>query len=713
MTFLNAILLAGAAAFLIPLLIHLLNKRRVQTVRWGAMHLLHEVLKQRKRKLRIEQLLLLLTRIAIPIVLALCLARPVITALRSLGLGKTSLVVLLDDSFSMRAPSAGGGRGGSLAQEARQHISHLMENLPPGSDVQVIMGGGSPRRMLNQSTSLLDKVTKQLGAVPSLSGPLSVEEIFQSAATSISKAPNAARELVVISDFQKRDWQAVADGAALPPMDSLLKQEPAPAATFFRLTSDLTENLAIAGAELSAQVVATGQPIGTRVRVRNHGKRPWQDVAVHLEADGARLRTSRISLPPEGESIINFTHGFDKVGDHSLTVRIEGDSFPDDNAFHAVVQVRNQLNVLLVDGSPSKEPLGGAADFLELALTPYQSTAATLKDLIHTTLVDARKLREQDWAGKEVVILADVDRLQGNRVNELDKFVRGGGGLFVFAGPHCDLDWYQREFFRKGQGLYPASFKGLQRADAGAARLLQQRLTHPATTYFNDARGGRLQDAEFRTWLKLEPMESSTVLFQLDSGAPLVLEKAVGRGRVIAAATTANAEWSNLPLQPFFVPLMQRLVSYLATQNTAPAWQRVGTPLRLTLTKSDADTDYTLRDPSGQTQILKPHKEADLVILESPPILQSGIFQLSRAGAAPALLAYNVDPAESDLTSLPAEEVKRMAERHQAAYVDSFEAYAKLDSGRRHGSELWQPFLLALLALLFFEVLLQQRIAKG
>jgi hypothetical protein len=418
-------------------------------------------------------------------------------------------------------------------------------------------------------------------------------------------------------------------------------------------------------------------------------------------------------LPPDGESIINFTHAFDKVGDHSLTVRIEGDSFPDDNAFHAVVQVRNQLNVLLVDGSPSKEPLGGAADFLELALTPYQSTAATLKDLIHTTTVDAKRLREQDWTGKEVIVLADVERLPGNRLNEIDKFVRAGGGLLVFAGPHCDLDYYQREFYRKGQGLYPASLKGLQRADAAPARLLQQRLTHPATTYFNDARGGRLQEAEFRSWFKLEPVENATVLLKLDSGSPLVLEKAAGRGRVIAAATTGNAEWSNLPLQPFFVPLMQRLVTYLATQNTAPAWQLVGTPLRLTLPVNLADTEFTLRDPTGQIQTLKPKQERDGFVLESPPILQSGIFQLSRPGAPSTLLAYNVDPAESDLTPLPADAVKKIADRHKADYVESFDAYTKLDSSRRHGSELWQPFLLVLLALLFFEVLLQQRIAKG
>src|SRR5262245_56710628 len=108
MTFLNGILLAGAAAFMIPLIIHLLNRRKVSVVRWGAMHLLQEVIKQKKRNIKIEQWLLLATRIALPIILALCLARPVLSALSSLAaFGKTSLVVVLDDSFSMRAPATG------------------------------------------------------------------------------------------------------------------------------------------------------------------------------------------------------------------------------------------------------------------------------------------------------------------------------------------------------------------------------------------------------------------------------------------------------------------------------------------------------------------------------------------------------------------------------------------------------------------------------
>lgn len=718
MTFLNIALLAGAAAFLIPLIIHLLNKRKVVTVRWGAMHLLHEVIRQRKRKMHIEQLLLLITRISIPIVLALCLARPVLTALRSLGLGSSSLVVMLDDSFSMRAPAAQTTLpGGTVIEQSRQNLQTIVNDLPKGSSTQVVLSGGTPRKLLDQATTALDIVPKKLSDVPSMSGPLSANDAFQAATSALKDAPNAAREIVIVSDFQEADWKSIAEGAPLPALESLSKQEPKPQITFFRVGSDLSENLSIASADLSALVAAETQPIGLRVRIKNHGKRPWQDIPVHLEADGARLRTARVSLAPEGEAVLSFTHAFDKVGDHSLSARLEGDSFADDNAFHSIVQVRNQLNVLLIDGNPGSAPLEGATDFLEIALTPHTAAAASLKDLIRTKKIDLRKMRDDDLKNQEVIIMADVQRLQGRAQSDIDKFVKEGGGLLVFAGPECDLDWYNREFYRKGEGPYPAAIKGYSRAesDASPARILLQRFTHPAALYFNDARGGRLQDAEFRHWFELTPQGDKVQrIFNLDRNVPLMIEKKYGRGRVIAAATTANATWGNLPLQPFFVPLMQRLTTYLATEGSAPAWQLVGSSIRLSLDKSDANAEFALRDPTGQTQTLKAAKEGENVFLQSPPIAQPGIFQLTRVGAEkPMLLAFNVDGSESNLKALPAADVQKIATRHEAGFADTLQSYQALDRTRRHGSELWQPLLIALLCLLFFEVLLQQRIAKG
>ncbi|WP_395740799.1 BatA domain-containing protein [Prosthecobacter sp.] len=718
MGFLHGILLFGAAAFLIPLIIHLLNKRKVVTVRWGAMHLLHEVIRQRKRKMKIEQLLLLMIRIAIPIVLALCLARPVLTALRSLGLGSSSLVVMLDDSFSMRAPAAQTTLpGGTVLEQARQDVQNILTDLPSGSSAQVILSGGSPRKLMDKATTSLDLVPKQLSDVPSMSGPLAANDAFQAATSALKDAPNAAREVVIISDFQEADWKAIADGAALPALENLSKQEPKPQITFYRVGSDLAENLSIASADVSALVAAESQPIGMRVRIKNHGKRPWQDIPVQLEADGARLRTARVSLAPEGEAMLSFTHAFNKVGDHSLSVRIEGDSFADDNAFHSIVQVRNQLNVLLIDGKPGNEPLSGATDFLDIALEPHTVAAASLKDLIRTKKIDVRKIRNEDLRQQEVIIMADVQRLQGHTQNDIDKFVKEGGGLLIFAGPECDLDWYNREFFRKGEGLYPAAIKGQARADADepAARILMQRFTHPSALYFNDARAGRLQDAEFRHWFEFVPQGDQTQrIFNLDRNVPLMIEKKYGRGRVIASATTANAEWSNLPLQPFFVPLMQRLTTYLATVGSAPAWQLVGSTIRLPLDKAELGSEFTLRDPTGQTQTLKSVKEGDSVFVQSPAISQPGIYQLQKTGTEKvSLLAFNIDGTESNLKALPVADIQKIAQRHDAAYADTLPSYQALDRTRRHGSELWQPLLIALLMLLFAEVLLQQHIARG
>jgi hypothetical protein len=159
---------------------------------------------------------------------------------------------------------------------------------------------------------------------------------------------------------------------------------------------------------------------------------------------------------------------------------------------------------------------------------------------------------------------------------------------------------------------------------------------------------------------------------------------------------------------------MQRLTTYLATEGSAPAWQLVGTQIRLNLAKDQIGAEYTLRDPTGQTQQIKPRKEGDNILLESPPIAQPGIFQLTRTGSdKPTFHAFNVDGTESNLKALSTADIQKIATRHEASFADNLPSYQKLDRTRRHGSELWQPLLIALLALLFFEVLLQQRIAKG
>ncbi len=718
MTFLTPILLAGASALLIPLVIHLLNRRRITHVSWGAMHLLHEVLKQTQRRMRIEQWLLLLIRLAIPLVLALCLARPVLNALSQLpGLGKTSLVVLLDDSFSMRAPVADGV---SAAEQARIDLTRILEALPRGSDAQILRVGGSPRPVLDAPSTALDLLIESLPDSPPAQGPVNLQDSLQAALAAAQKAGNPGREILIVSDFQRSDWAPVLSGATLPALAALQAEDEAarPALTLLALPTQLSENLSIASAELSAQLVAARQPVALRVRVQNHGQRPWQDVPVHLEADGARLRTTRVSVPPAGEASLYFTHDFDTPGDHALTVRLEGDSFPDDNVWHTVVQVREQLLVTLIEGAPGGSPLGGSLDFLGLALSPHRGAAVpNLRDLIVTRTLDARRVKEGDLVGARVAVLGGLQRPNGSLFQILSRFAENGGGVLLLPAENADPVRWQRELGSEAAVL-PAEVTGqahIENVDF-PARLQTSRFTHPAFLYFNDPRAGRLPDGEFQHWWKLEPQgEDARVIAALDRGVPLLVERPLGRGLVIQSAVPFKPGWSNLPLQPWFVPLAQRLTAWLATQDTESSAHRVGSAPVLALESSLSDSAFVLTDPHGQKQDLQAAGGA----LSLPPLLQPGLWQWQPAGGAPGdpkttrRLAVNLDPAESDLTPLTAAELAELASRLGAQTATDFDSYQRLDRDRRLGAEVWKPLLLALLILLFAEVLLQQHLSQG
>src|SRR5580658_4751502 len=121
MTFLSPLLIWGTLLGAIPIIIHLLNRRRFRRVEWAPMYYLRLTIQRNRRRIQFEQLLLLLLRIALIVILFFYLARPLLnpTGLETwLGSGgRTSQVVLIDDSLSM-GYSSGDSTAFSRAKEA-------------------------------------------------------------------------------------------------------------------------------------------------------------------------------------------------------------------------------------------------------------------------------------------------------------------------------------------------------------------------------------------------------------------------------------------------------------------------------------------------------------------------------------------------------------------------------------------------------------------
>ncbi len=716
MTFLNVILLGGAAAVAIPIVIHLLNKNRYRTVRWGAMHLLDMTLKVNQRRLRLEQLLLLLVRCFVLAALAFCMARPVLTGASLLvGSAKTSMVLLLDNSYSMDHR----GAGAPNFELARELAAKVVGDLGRGSDISVLQmsSGGTP--LYDSPVTDTSRTAKDLRALEAGFGKADVASSLEKAAAVIAKAPQSYREIVVISDFQKVSWQEKDAPARKRLADQLRKLPLPPQITLFHAGSEGRENICVESIDFSHRVLGVKQPFTVRATVRNFGERELPDLRVFFRVDGAERSAAQISLGAGEQKQVLFTHTFDTPGSHVVEVVTDADPLKADNSYAASIPVWDHVPVLVVNGDPNPEPLRGETDYLQIALQPFRQgqDKAALSDLITGTTVTIDGLDEKALADKRVVVLANVSKLNDAQLRVVKDFVRDGGGLLIFPGDRVDTAWYNRDL--AAFGLMPATFLAL--AGGGDAktpptRVVAQSFSHPALEFFNDLRNGNLADGELKQWFRLrEPPPNDSLInafARLDSGDPFLVEKRFGEGRIILCAAPCDADWSNLPLRPFYLPLMQRLVTHLASTVFPPRNLEPGQSAVAFLPAESAKKKATITDPLGEKHELTVAAKSGRGVVEFAKTQRPGLYVLAAPDGTTIHFVVNTNREESDLRQLPEPERKAVAKAMGAELVNSVEEYKALDRRRRFGSELWQPLLWAVLGALFAELLLQQFIAR-
>ncbi|MEQ9407956.1 MAG: VWA domain-containing protein [Fuerstiella sp.] len=773
MTFLNSALAFGAAAFLIPLVIHILNRSRFRTVEWGAMHLLESVIRVNHRRFHLEQLILLLIRCAIPVLLALCLARPVLTGSELLeGDAPVSLVILLDTSYSLDAVS----RAGTHFDEAIEAACAIVSATGRGSEVAVIQTGGRPTPLFDQPVFDPEAVLRRLKQLQGGYGASDMPAALDEALATLSAMSHARRELIVISDFQPADWKAVNGEAAAAIRGQIQAMNIKPELTLLQVGEPVRGNISVESLQFPQRAIGVGQQFSVRAEIRNHGSTDFDSARVILRLDAEEYSVSQVSLGAGSSTQTLFPCVVDSPGSHVLEVEVvAGDPLPTDNRSAAAITIWDHIDVLLVDGDPASLPLQSETDFLSVALTPYTFGRVRLSDLVRTQTVSADQLTAELLHNSRVVVLANVSTLKDEQLADLSAWVHDGGALLVCAGNRIDLNWYRERMFAAGQGLLPLPF-GVPRAQtdesARAARIVAQHFDHPALEFFNDPAHGDLSTAEIRQWCQVvtddaamspvrdgtdaaevtsasEPLPSvrgsrilPVVMARLDNGDPLLVERPAGDGTVVQLATACDADWSDLPMRPFFVPLMQQLVTTMASRISPPRNIATGDPAVALLPVSTrdgddsatdhagADSDADADESSGRNQTEDGYGTASVVTPDgsrrSIRLVPQGRLQMARFDATqrPGIYVLNspmlatihfvaeTSREESDLTMMEPSALASLAEDLAARVAESPTAYLDQDRLRRHGREIW-PFVLAgLLGLMFLELVLQQNFAR-
>ncbi|MEZ6047359.1 MAG: BatA domain-containing protein [Planctomycetaceae bacterium] len=375
LSFFNPYLLFGLIGIGLPILIHLLSRKNVKVIEWGAMQFL-ELGQRTRRKYQLEHLLLLLLRILLISLICLALARPWLSGMLLFSpetkRDPRALVIVLDHSFSMDRRD--------LPQtpwiQAEAIVNQVMGDVRPGDQFYLLSAQDVPVPLLPGWTTEPDRISSALAEYPSPAGSSNLPLALVHALQQFQEVNQAQREILILTDNQTASWR-VEDKKTWQRLENLFEITPNPPRlwslplTDFQSSETPVTNSGLEPPQLSREFVLRGRPVQIRTTARHWGTEPVTRT-VHLSVDGQRLQqqTREITLSPDSSTSLSFDYVPTTEGSHLIQVEWEADNLPGDDRVQTVLNVRPQVTMLFIEKRTESDPTKSESFYLSAALSP-------------------------------------------------------------------------------------------------------------------------------------------------------------------------------------------------------------------------------------------------------------------------------------------------------------------------------------------------------
>ncbi|MFP6693942.1 MAG: BatA domain-containing protein [Pirellulales bacterium] len=717
----------------LPVLIHLINLLRHRRVQWAAMEFLLESKKKHQNWIRLKQLLLLLLRMAVVAAIVFLMAGPLLkdTWSQLFGGGKTHHVVLLDDSGSMLEQ----GPVSSAFDRARDVIANVVQRAAQENAEHSLTllrfshaaAGAHPEflhePLTDEFLAEIDELKSELAPTQLSVGPLKTLDALER-----TLKPDDDEDLVVyvVSDFRAEQWQ---DATALRQAVSRVADMNAQL-QFVQCVKKSRPNLAVTHLAPMPGQQAAGVRMTMELEVTNFSKAVSPPVAVQVQQ---RIHSSQLGGPGEIMSLGSvkfdkldagrtarrtFEVSFNTSGFHEVRARLPADVLVADNERFCVLDVPAVVPVLMLDG--------GGPDSTE-GLEAIFSSSPKISTGLKSQVEPPHFLREHQIDRFHAIYAINLGQLNQREVESIESYVRNGGGLVVFCSDVMRRDYVNRELYRDGEGFFPLPL-------AAPANLLVDRLeqtpdlvvdqSHPMFSRMFASKYNSLVQlmmvdryyAADKQW-RVEDEPGVEVIASLRNGAPLMVEKRFGAGRVIAILTTAAPIWNNWAGGIPFPPILLDSQIYLGSEKVYNPMYDIGANYELDLPEMtyQADIEFVVPDGDQGKTISSPAKidpaDQSRRIARLDETDKAGIYEvhLKRAGDGTSEIrrfAMNFGAAESDLESMAEPELRAVLDNVEIQYRDADEFLAPVErqAGFALAEQWW--FFLILVVLLCLEQLL-------
>ena len=746
-------LILGGLAILSPIIIHLLNRRRFRIVDWAAMEFLLDANRKNRRRVRIENLLLLLLRCIAMFLIGALLSRPFFSS----GIASTLFegqpverIVLLDDSMSMSLQEG----NLTIFDKAKQDLVSTVQGLANDNagDLLTVFVTSRPDSPVfsNRSINSEDQnsIVDDINQLDCSDKPANMQTALQQVSEFIAQQKaKADRMLYVMTDMRERDWKD----------SSTTENENSPRNLVKTLSDQVTACYMVnAGINESSNLVITSiKPLETLrsgvssrfdVVVSNVGSETANNVRVRFQIGEEGIPKEELiqQISPGTSSIASFTfrelvplqEEIDTMepGDRpvisggmmSLKVRAtilpsepEKDRLLADSEAYFAARVIRGYPILVVDGDPSSNPVKGETYYLQPAISPPGEWGNLLTAVTYTEF-ETLSLSEY-----RVIFLCNVDEISTDRLSNLKTWVENGGGLVIMPGDRVVAETFNKQFFQKGKGLSPIELVEIQ---GDVTRTRWEKLSipeqvHPIARVFEGSDNPLLEMVKVFSWWQSNIDKENfgktveTIALLTDEfNSPAIAEKTVGDGKVITFAFSADRDWNDWAVTPSYLIAMQELIRHLCDSLAGASELQIGETVSVPLDLTVYQRDASIKDSTDEKFSIQATSSTDdetsaetIWNLNFEDTDRRGFYDLSltrkeRKVNEGLLFAANVDPSEGQLAPLDLGSLEK----------DFFGEKTKILTGvqmsgqsiKANQNEIWKYVLYLLFGVLAIELFL-------
>ncbi|HZS47863.1 MAG TPA: hypothetical protein VFC63_22525, partial [Blastocatellia bacterium] len=429
------------------------------------------------------------------------------------------------------------------------------------------------------------------------------------------------RTIYLISDFHQSGWNAANDNFRLGKDTKLVPID---------VSEIKAPNLAVS--DVNAQPLVYQQKYSEKLtaRISNFSDEPKTAVKVDFNINDHPVEKREINIPARDSQLVEFADFNLSTGPNRCVIEVSGDDFTVDDKDYFVINREEQSKALIVETATRGR---SESFYLRNALTTGENLPFAL------TVKSAGSVSPAELSQNKVIILNDASGLQSGVIAQLSKFVEQGGGLIISVGPHTTTDEFNSAF----KSISPASLRDAVQPRGEYVVMSHLKTDHPIFSLFQES--GTLASAHVSGYFHSTPNEGASVLATLEDGSPALIEGSFGRGKVLLFTSTFDAGWNDLPLSPFYLPLVRQMMRYLG-ETEASASYNIGQPFAVPAGKDGQPPAVDM--PNGErlmTHTLNANDE--LIVTPTEP----GFYHL-RYADQPGFVAANLNSGESDLSKL-------------------------------------------------------------